>query len=79
VYRAVETAPDLFDGGVDWAGTFVDPVAPNLLSTLPPAILNYPDYLASGFDAGSAAAKNIRGAGYPPDLTITSSATATSL
>src|SRR5215468_9677532 len=77
VRRAVETAPVLFDGGVDWEGTFVDPVAPNLLSTLPPAILNYPDYVASGFDAGSTAAKNIRGAGYPPDLTITSAAGAT--
>jgi len=36
VRRALETAPELFDGGVDWEGTFVDPVAPNLLSTLPP-------------------------------------------
>jgi len=24
VRRAIETAPDLFDGGVDWEGTFVD-------------------------------------------------------
>jgi hypothetical protein len=79
VRRAVETAPELFDGGVDWEGTFVDPVAANLLSTLPPAILNYPDYAASGYSAASAAAKNIRDAGYPPDLTITSGATTTSL
>jgi hypothetical protein len=79
VRRAVETAPDLFDGGVDWEGTFVDPVAPNILSALPPAILNYPDYVASGYDPGSTAAKNIRGAGYPPDLTITSGAATTSL
>jgi hypothetical protein len=79
VRRAVETAPDLFDGGVDWEGTFVDPVAANLLSTLPPAILNFPDYVASGFAAGSTAAENIRGAGYPPDLTITSGTTTTSL
>ncbi len=79
VRRAIETAPELFDGGVDWEGTFVDPVAPNILSTLPPAILNYPDYVASGFDSGSTAAKNIRGAGYPPDLTIPSAGTATSL
>jgi hypothetical protein len=73
VRRAVETAPDLFDGGVDWEGTFVDPVAANLLSTLPPAILNYPDYAASGFSAASTAFKNMRDAGYPPDITITSS------
>ncbi len=79
VRRAVETAPDLFDGGVDWEGTFVDPVTPNILSALPPAILNYPDYVASGYDPGSTAAKNIRGAGYPPDLTITSGAATTSL
>src|SRR5229473_5560104 len=79
VRRAVETAPELFDGGVDWEGTFVDEHAPNLLTDLPPAILNYPDYVASGFDAGSTAAKNIRAAGYPPDLTVTSAGATTSL
>ena len=68
VRRALEVAPELFDGGVDWEGTYVDPVAPNLLSTLPPAILNYPDYTASSFDPNSTAAKNIVVAGYPPDL-----------
>jgi len=70
VRRAVELAPDLFDGGVDWEGTFVDEHAPNLLTDLPPAILNFPDYVASGFSPGSTAAKNIRGAGYPPDITL---------
>src|SRR5437016_8812756 len=68
VRRAVETAPELFDGGVDWEGTFVDAHAPNLLTDLPPAILNFPDYVASKFDPDSTAAKNIRGAGYPPDI-----------
>ncbi len=68
VRRAIETAPDLFDGGVDWEGTFVDPQGPNLLTDLPPAILNFPDYVASGFSATSTAARNIRAAGYPPDL-----------
>jgi hypothetical protein len=68
VRRAVETAPDLFDGGVDWEGTFVDEHAPNLLTDLPPAILNFPDYAASGFNGASTAAKNIQGAGYPPDI-----------
>src|SRR5215471_20341235 len=57
VRRAIESAPDLFDGGVDWEGTFVDARAPNLLTTLPPAILNYPDYVASGFDSDGTAAK----------------------
>jgi hypothetical protein len=68
VRRAVESYPELFDGGVDWEGTFVDAVAPNLLTDLPPAILNFPDYLTSGFNGDSTAAKNIRAAGYPPDL-----------
>jgi hypothetical protein len=68
VRRALETAPELYDGGVDWEGTYVDAVAPNLLSTLPPAILNYPDYVASSFAASSTAAKNILVTGYPPDL-----------
>ncbi len=68
VRRAIETAPDLFDGGVDWEGTFVDEHAPNLLTDLPPAILNFTDYVASGFNASSTAAKNIVAAGYPPDI-----------
>jgi hypothetical protein len=68
VRRAVESAPQLFDGGVDWEGTFVDAAAPNLLTDLPPAILNFPDYVASGFRADSTAAKNILAAGYPPDI-----------
>src|SRR6266705_2161334 len=68
VRRAVELAPELFDGGVDWEGTFVDEHAPNILTDLPPAILNFPDYVASKFDPDSTAAKKIRGAGYPPDI-----------
>ena len=68
VRRAVEIAPKLFDGGVDWEGTFVDEHAPNILTDLPPAILNFPDYTASGFSAASTAAKNIQAAGYPPDI-----------
>ena len=67
VRRALETAPKLFDGGIDWEGTYVDPVAPNILSGLPPAILNNPDY-AVHFDPASTAAKNIVLAGYPSDL-----------
>jgi 3HB-oligomer hydrolase (3HBOH)/Tannase and feruloyl esterase len=70
VRRAIETAPDVFDGGVDWEGTFVDEEAPNLLTDLPPAILNFPDYVAAGFDPNSTAAKNILAAGYGPDIVI---------
>jgi hypothetical protein len=70
VRRAVEIGGDLFDGGVDWEGTFVDEAAPNLLTDLPPAILNYPDYLASGRDPNGTAAKNILAAGYAPDIVL---------
>jgi hypothetical protein len=48
VRRAVESYPQLFDGGVDWEGTFVDEHAPNLLTDLPAAVLNFGDYVASG-------------------------------
>jgi len=68
VRRAIETAPQVFDGGVDWEGTFVDEHAPNLMTDLPPAVLNFPDYRASGFNSSSTAAKNIQLAGYPPDI-----------
>ncbi|HEV7477260.1 MAG TPA: 3-hydroxybutyrate oligomer hydrolase family protein, partial [Burkholderiales bacterium] len=68
VRRAIEAAPEVFDGGVDWEGTFVDDAAPNILTDLPPAVLNFPDYRASGFNSASTAAANIRGAGYPPDI-----------
>jgi poly(3-hydroxybutyrate) depolymerase len=37
VRRAMEEAPNLFDGGVDWEGTFIDPDGPNILISLPPA------------------------------------------
>jgi hypothetical protein len=70
VRRAVELFPGLFDGGVDWEGTYVDAGAPNLLTDLPPAILNFTDYAKGipAFNRDSTAAKNIRGAGYPPDI-----------
>src|SRR5712671_2388929 len=70
VRRALESAPELFDGGVEWEGTYVDPVAPNILSGLPPAILNFPDYAAAGFDKNSTAANNIVETGYPPDIVL---------
>ena len=74
VRRAVESYPGLFDGGVDWEGTFVDAGAPNLLTDLPAAVLNYPDYLASAFSPTSTAARNIVAAGYPPDIVLSSTA-----
>jgi hypothetical protein len=69
VRRAVESAPHLFDGGVDWEGTFVDEAAPNLLTDLPPAILNFAAYDPTDPNhAQSLAARNIEAAGYPPDI-----------
>src|SRR5215470_16119143 len=68
VRRAIEEAPNLFDGGVDWEGTFVDPDGPNILIDLPPALHNMPDYIASGHNPDSLEAQNIRAAGYPPDI-----------
>jgi hypothetical protein len=70
VRRAIETAPGLFDGGVDWEGTFVEPGEHNLLVQLPAAIRHFPAYRASGYDPDSAAAQAIRAAGYPPDLVV---------
>lgn len=68
VRRAVEAAPHLFDGGVDWEGTLIHPLL-NVLIDLPPAIRNYPAYVTSGFDPLGAAAQAIEAAGYPPDMT----------
>ncbi len=68
VRRALEEAPDLFDGGVDWEGTFVDPDGPNILIDLPPAIRNMPEYIRLGRDPNSVPAQNILAAGYPPDI-----------
>jgi hypothetical protein len=74
VRRAIEEAPNLFDGGVDWEGTFIDASGPNILIDLPPAIRNFPAYVASGYDASSAAAQNIVAAGYPPDIVVRNTA-----
>lgn len=68
VRRAIEEAPDLFDGGVDWEGTYINPNGPNILESLPPALHNFPAYVASDYDPKSYAAKNILAAGYPPDI-----------
>ena len=68
VRRAMEEAPNLFDGGVDWEGTFIDPAGPNVLTDLPHVLANFPAYVASGYDPASAAAQNILAAGYPPDI-----------
>ena len=68
VRRAMELLPSLFDGGVDWEGTYVNPNGPNILIDLPPAIKNFPAYVASNYDPNSPAAQAILAAGYPPDI-----------
>jgi hypothetical protein len=68
VRRAIEMAPFMFDGGVDWEGTYVNPNGPNILIDLPPAIKNFPAYVASNYDPNSPAAQAILAAGYPPDI-----------
>lgn len=70
VRRVIETAPSHFDGGIEWAGTYVDPRGPSLLTALPPAVLNFPAYRQANYAADSLAAQNIRAAAYPPDLVI---------
>jgi Tannase and feruloyl esterase/3HB-oligomer hydrolase (3HBOH) len=60
----LEHLPWLYDGGVDWEGLLFTPDAPNLLTTLPPALRAYPRFvagvpgaheemLAAGYPAGS--------------------------
>jgi len=68
VRRALEKAPELYDGGVDWEGTFVDPRGPNIMIDLPPVIANFPAYRSSGYDPNSSAAAAITASGYPPDI-----------
>jgi len=81
VRRAVEAAPNLFDGGVDWEGTFVD-LHENILGTtsttmtngLPPAIQNFAGYIAGGCNLAGPEATAIMAAGYPPDIVKTCTA-----
>ena len=67
VRRAIEEAPNLFDGGVDWEGTYIDPNE-NILIDLPVAVKNFPLYAASNYDPNSPAAEAILAAGFPPDI-----------
>lgn len=45
---ALENTPELYDGGVDWEGTLFRAEGPNLLTYLPVALTNYPEYAATG-------------------------------
>ena len=57
----METAGKVFDGGVDWEGTYVDEEAPNLLTDLPAGHPQLPRLRRlRAVDPNSTAAKNIR-------------------
>ncbi len=58
----LENRPWLYDGGVDWEGALWTGRGPNLFTSLPAAMKNYPAYLAGD----SAAHKAILDAGFAP-------------
>ncbi len=61
---ALENTPELYDGGVDWEGTLFLSEGPNLLTYLPAALANYPEYAATG---SREAFENIVAAGFEAD------------
>lgn len=60
---ALENRPDLYDGGVDWEGPHWRPEGPNLFTSLPAALKNYPIYRATFNQAAHA---SIIAAGFAP-------------
>ncbi|MCO5972617.1 tannase/feruloyl esterase family alpha/beta hydrolase [Actinoallomurus soli] len=57
----LENRPGLYDGGLDWEGTLWRAEGPNLLTSLPTAMREYPRYAATGDPAAHAA---LLGAGF---------------
>jgi hypothetical protein len=51
----LENRPDLYDGGVDWEGTFWTSGIPNAFTNLSAALKHYPRYRATGDPAAHAA------------------------
>ncbi|WP_345429986.1 tannase/feruloyl esterase family alpha/beta hydrolase [Actinoallomurus vinaceus] len=51
----LENRPWLYDGGVDWEGTLWRADGPNLLTSLPTALREYPAYAATGDERAHAA------------------------
>ena len=68
VRRAMEEAPNLIRRWRGLGRHLHQSVWAQLLIDLPPAIRNFPDYVASNYDPNSQAAQNILAAGYPPDI-----------
>lgn len=60
---ALENTPELYDGGVDWEGTLFRAAGPNLLTYLPTALAEYPEYAATG---DPEAYQSIVDAGFAP-------------
>ena len=61
---ALEKTPELYDGAVDWEGNLFRVQGPNLLTYLPPAVKNYPDYADTGDEE---AFRAITEAGFPAE------------
>ena len=57
----LENRPDLYDGGIAWSGVLMTPER-NLLTYLPTALRNYPQYVATGSQAAHQA---LLDAGFP--------------
>jgi len=47
----LENRPGLYDGGLDWEGTLFRAEGPNVMTYLPTALRNYPEYAATGDEA----------------------------
>jgi hypothetical protein len=66
VRSLLERAPELVDGGVEWAGVYWT-AQHNLLDDLPAFLREMPGYIASGF-ADRAVAERLREHGFPADV-----------
>jgi pimeloyl-ACP methyl ester carboxylesterase len=68
VRRALETAPELYDGGVDWEGVHWTAAGPSLFTYLPVAVRNYPIFAdpRAGRTERERARQAILAAGFPP-------------
>jgi hypothetical protein len=51
---AVERYPEIFDGGIDWEGTLIQPDVPNIFTDIPVALQNYLAARAGSQDAFNA-------------------------
>ncbi|HEY0798162.1 MAG TPA: hypothetical protein VGD50_03375, partial [Candidatus Baltobacteraceae bacterium] len=66
VRTALETLPDIVDGGLEYAAPYWKPEQ-NLLDMLPPFLTAMPSYIESGF-RDPQSRRVIESAGFPPDV-----------